>query len=376
MQNDYLEFYEKHKVSPVKQDIQNLEAHTNRRLGLLRQLGIHYFCIKGKKILEVGPGGGFNSLAINNLHPKSLTLVEPNTTGYKELLSNLKDYRNIYSYNMTLEEFSSNVKEKYDVVFCEGLIQGLTSKEIFINILKEKVSETGILVITVADEISIFFEIVRKLLSNIFLKDIKDFEKKIELMKKIFKKDLDSLIYMTRMYEDWCIDLMGDAYYNHTFSISDALKLLEKDFFLLGSSPNIMTDFRWYKSLSNNYEEYNNYFYQNFNKIKHSFLDYRTNISERSTIDNDELSSLCKEFIKIVKTIEKNKIDFKDTNIVEILKKIKDNVLNIDKLIDDSIDELINLLEKPIITVKDIEELKYLSLSFGKGQIFLSFSKK
>lgn len=376
MQNDYLEFYEKHKVSPVKQDIQNLEAHTNRRLGLLRQLGIHYFCIKGKKILEVGPGGGFNSLAINNLHPKSLTLVEPNTTGYKELLSNLQDYRNIYSYNMTLEEFSSNVKEKYDVVFCEGLIQGLTSKEIFINILKEKVSETGILVITVADEISIFFEIVKKLLSNIFLKDIKDFEKKIELMKKIFKKDLDSLIYMTRKHEDWCIDLMGDAYYNHTFSISDALKLLEKDFFLLGSSPNIMTDFRWYKSLSNNYEEYNNYFYQNFNKIKHSFLDYRTNISERSTIDNDELSSLCKEFIKIVKTIEKNKIDFKDTNIVEILKKIKDNVLNIDKLIDDSIDELINLLEKPIITIKDIEELKYLPLSFGKGQIFLSFSKK
>ena len=124
-------------------------------------------------------------------------------------------------------------------------------------------------------------------------------------MKKIFKKDLDSLIYMTRKHEDWCIDLMGDAYYNHTFSISDALKLLEKDFFLLGSSPNIMTDFRWYKSLSNNYEEYNNYFYQKFNKIKHSFLDYRTNISERSTIDNDELSTLCKEFIKIVKTIEK-----------------------------------------------------------------------
>ena len=78
------------------------------------------------------------------------------------------------------------------------------------------------------------------------------------------KYDLDSLIYMTRKHEDWCIDLMCDAYYNHTFSISDALKLLEKDFFLLGSSPNIMTDFRWYKSLSNNYEEYNNYFYQKF----------------------------------------------------------------------------------------------------------------
>ena len=62
-------------------------------------------------------------------------------------------------------------------------------------------------------------------------------------------------------------------------------------------------------------------------------------------------------------------------NINEIT-KIKDNVLNIDKLIDDSIDELINLLEKPIITIKDIEELKYLPLSFGKGQIFLSFSKK
>ena len=60
----------------------------------------------------------------------------------------------------------------------------------------------------------------------------------------------------------------------------------------------------------------------------------------------------------------------------ELIKKIKDNVLNIDKLIDDSIDELINLLEKPIITIKDIEELKYLPLSFGKGQIFLSFSKK
>ena len=61
MKNDFLEYYGEHHISPVRQDINNIEAHYNRRKKLYRQCGIPAIAFRNAEVLEVGPGGGYNT---------------------------------------------------------------------------------------------------------------------------------------------------------------------------------------------------------------------------------------------------------------------------------------------------------------------------
>ena len=66
---DHLEFYEENNISPVRQDITNLERHIQRRSSLYEQLGLPSLLFRDKKILEVGPGSGHNSLYVASCMP-------------------------------------------------------------------------------------------------------------------------------------------------------------------------------------------------------------------------------------------------------------------------------------------------------------------
>jgi len=80
----------KTKISPVRQNIDDFSLHVKRRKGLYRQLGLLPSSFEGKKILEVGPGGGYNALVTATFKPEKYVLIEPNTTGFRELKENLK----------------------------------------------------------------------------------------------------------------------------------------------------------------------------------------------------------------------------------------------------------------------------------------------
>ena len=80
MSVDHLNFYRTHNISPVRQDIRDLMAHFSRRQGLYRQLGILPGFVREKKVVEVGPGSGFNALYTASLQPSSFLMIEPNPT--------------------------------------------------------------------------------------------------------------------------------------------------------------------------------------------------------------------------------------------------------------------------------------------------------
>lgn len=58
MKNEFLRFYGTHNISPVRQNIDDLEMHYQRREKLYRQCGIPVIAFKDKEVLEIGPGGG------------------------------------------------------------------------------------------------------------------------------------------------------------------------------------------------------------------------------------------------------------------------------------------------------------------------------
>lgn len=125
-ENPLLSFYIQHNISPVHQDIKHFKNHLLRREKLYRMLGLPPIAFSNKTVLEIGPGGGFNSLVLFNWGAK-LEFVEPNPKAQKELMELL------YMYNINenrwklfpkkVEEF--NFHKKYDIVIAEGFIPGL-----------------------------------------------------------------------------------------------------------------------------------------------------------------------------------------------------------------------------------------------------------
>ena len=63
MTNKWIEYYSEKRISPVKQDISDMDRHLAKREKLYRQLGVPSIFFEGKKVLEVGPGSGYNTLA-------------------------------------------------------------------------------------------------------------------------------------------------------------------------------------------------------------------------------------------------------------------------------------------------------------------------
>ena len=57
MNNIFLDYYGEKQISPVKQDIENMGIHYERRKKLYRQCGIPVLAFKNAEMLEIGPGG-------------------------------------------------------------------------------------------------------------------------------------------------------------------------------------------------------------------------------------------------------------------------------------------------------------------------------
>lgn len=371
--NEYVNFYEKNKISPVRQNIDNFALHVKRREALYRQLGLLRANFEGKKILEVGPGGGYNALATYSFQPSKYVLVEPNSTGFQELRNNFAAHGfndNVEFYHAFLEDFTC--KEQFDVVMCEGLIQGLPNREVFLTKLSSLVKEGGVLVITVADEISMFFEILRRYLANELIKETKDFEQQIATLVEAFSPHLDTLKGMTRRYDDWCADLLCDAIYNHTFSVADAIEFFQNEYFFYGASPNVFQDFRWYKALPNGPFEYNANYLKQFNVNRHNFINSNSIYETRDEGKNLDLSLTCKELILVVKSLEKEDGVYNHTLLKDVLERLETNVRSLG--LENAIQEVKALVGR--VNVEAVAKMKQLAPLFGRGQSFMSFVKE
>src|SRR5712692_4946810 len=116
-----VDFYRRHGISPVRQDISNLEAHFARRSALYRHLGLLPAFLRGRSVLEIGPGSGFNSLYTAALEPSRYILLEGNPTGIahiEELFAGFPALRQRIEIVCALvQEYAA--ADRFDFVFCE-----------------------------------------------------------------------------------------------------------------------------------------------------------------------------------------------------------------------------------------------------------------
>ncbi len=259
MVNEQLEYYLKHNISPEHQDISDLKIHFERREKLYRQCGIPGLAFRNAEILEVGPGGGDNTLAFFHWNCKHIDLVEANPTAIKDMRRLFTDYgvpEDKYQiYNCIIEKYNST--KKYDIIVAEGFIQHISNQKEVLDKLIRLIRNKGIIIITCGGKINFFIEIIKRMVGRVLTKNIPSYVEKVEYLTKIFAPQLAQLRGVSKLPEDWVKDNIFNPELNSEskLDLMKAIRIFDPDFDVLGCSPQIFTDYSWSKDIWYDYKQ-------------------------------------------------------------------------------------------------------------------------
>lgn len=312
--------------------------------------------------------GGNNKIELVEANPKGIEDM-------KNLFNQEKISTNRYKiHECKIEEFIN--KKKYDIIIAEGFIHAISNAKEVIEKLCDMLKEGGIVVITCMDKFGMFVEEIKRLVVNVVTKDINDYDEKVIEYTKFFEPQFSKLKGMSRSVEDWVKDdMLNPAFYNECIlSIGDAINIFPKDFYILGTSQKIFTDYSWYKDL--NYNERKNLLKQ-FHMKQHNFMLAE---EDETLMPEEKNKSLC----NILSVLRENTKLYEETKEKMLIKNVIDSLnkmLNFKEyfnaklylFIKETIDILERLLNDEII---DYSIYKAFYYAVGRTQQYLSMVKK
>ena len=282
--NHFLEHYLTNKITPVKQDLSNISKHFHTRTMLYQKLGLSPLTFQNAKVLEIGPGGGYNPLVTQSFGLSQYDLIEPNEYAITDLNNIFQEYNvdttNITIHHTMLENFKT--ENLYDIIICEGMIPGLSNKDEVLSKIDEMTHENSIVIITCIDEVAFLFEILRYYIAQQLIHENLSFEEKLDIFEMTFTSHLATLKGMTRFKRDWCADsLFGLMHFNYNFSFKEAVEFYDNKYKFYNATPDLFYDFRWHKELPEDNNKYNKYFLEQFNQQRHNLLLYSHHYEKR-----------------------------------------------------------------------------------------------
>jgi SAM-dependent methyltransferase len=274
----FVDYYTSNGISPVAQNIQMLDRHYGRRASLYRLLGIIPGLVAGRRVLELGPGSGFNSLYTQHLNPSQYVMVDGNAVGIEKAKALFQEYypnhENVEFVHSLFQDY--HTEQVFDFVFCELAIVYQLDPPAFAQDLCRFVAPGGVLVVTCTDAISDLSETVRRLLATKYADTSLPVFERLEILRPHFAEDLASLKHASRPLDDWILDNITHPFEGRLFSIADALDALgERGLEIHGSSPSFRTDWRWYKEIVPGAENWNTRFRSQYFQNVLNNVDYR-----------------------------------------------------------------------------------------------------
>tara|TARA_B100000959_G_scaffold182117_1_gene190413 strand:- start:4470 stop:5630 length:1161 start_codon:yes stop_codon:yes gene_type:complete len=375
---DHLEFYMEYGISPVRQNIDDIQKHLERRSSLYRKIGAPSILFKDKNVLEVGPGSGHNSLYVASCKPGRYDLLEPNKTaqmGIKELYSTIKlDLIKPNLIKQKLEDFSTDIE--YDIVICEAWLGVSAHEREMMKKLGELVSQGGILITTIASPLGSVSNGIRRVLSWDIVRNIDNINKKQKILLDAYSAHLDTMNDMSRVYEDWVIDtLINPGFLTMCPQPDMFIDDIGGKFDIYESFPKFYNDWRWYKSLYGKNKLFNEQFLNSYHRNIHNFFDYRNCHTQISKELGREIEVESFNFISQIARKEDNNDAIIDDKIFNSIQNIGLFMSNINDYWINSFKEVADLMESKSITKNDISKMKYFHKLFGRELIYVSAIK-
>jgi SAM-dependent methyltransferase len=380
MTESLLDFYRRHQISPVRQDIRDLGAHFGRRAALYRHLGILPAFLRGRTVLEIGPGSGFNSVYTASLEPSRYVLVEPNPRG-------VDDIRALFSNDAGLagriEIVSASVEDfqpsqPFEFVFCEGMLAlaGVSDPGRLLRAVARQSAPGGVLVITCIDAVSQLSEVLRRFIAQWLIDPADDLDRQVQRLLPVFSPHLSTVKGMTRRHDDWIIDnLLNPASIGPLLSIADAVAVLRDEFDVFGASPRFLIDWRWYKAIAGGSDRFNELALADYWANVHSLIDYREVWPPRDPAANRRLYDACVIVRRAVQEYERSRDHGVLSVIVGALGPIATSVEAFSPATAGAIAGMTAILQQPSIEAAAAASHAFAPW-FGRGQQYLSFSRR
>ena len=363
----FVGFYESNHISPVSQDISDLQKHYQRRESLFRALGILPNLIKKAAILEFGPGSGHNALYTASLSPSLYELVEGNFKGHKETTERLASFAiTTKIHHILFTEYQSS--EKFDLVWAEGCLPHQSYPIPLMLHMASFVALGGCICVSTNNGISYLSETLRRLFRDRFFEEKTDVHAMVRDLKPHIQPHLQHLRGMSRPVEDWILDsIVQPMKDRRLLSIPEVIYSLSHEFDVYGSSPRFLTDWRWYKEIIGENRAFNEMALDNYYKNNLNLLDYRFNFPEHSREYGEKLEAMGSLTWDLMCDIENGR----DSAWKDIFYLLDEIYFNIQKEAPETviaIREVAHLLRYGSLNMK----LKYFPMWWGRGQNYLS----
>ncbi len=370
----FLDYYKQADIIPVFQNIPDLSEHFQRRAGLLRQLGVPYRFLTGRRCLEFGPGTGQNALFTLACEPSELVLVDANPASLRETRRQLNPDEwgasRITLVESTIEAYPG--ARDFDFVLCEGVIPFQNDPASLTQDVAEAVAPGGIMVITCVDGLSYYAEVLRRCLKPLILA-LRPDEPELDVLVDFFTPDLQALPAMTRRYSDWVQDVILHPYRGgRLYSIADALDTLGEDFDVQGFSPNFLQDWRWFKQMVGDDPGVNREALRTYQRQGSALIDCRVD-GQQSLPDAARLQMLCEQAYQ-------THFDAWDGNI-DALAGIVSGVEEVLTLLEGSLKLTAASLKDWCRMVDELQNGRWVTPEafagyFGRGQQYVSFIRR
>ncbi len=379
MKNEQLEYYIQHNISPEHQNIEDIEIHYTRRKKLYRQCGIPEIAFRDAEILEVGPGGGYNTLAFFQWNCRHVDLVEANPQGVKDMNQLFAEQgvqkEKFDIYECAIEEYTT--ERRYDIIIAEGFLPNIHNQNEVLNKLKELINEKGIIVITCIDKVDFFIEVMKRLVGVALAQNIPEYDDKVRYLTGIFKPQLEKLRGVSKLPEDWVKDIILNPEVNNEMelSLAQAIQYFGEDFEILGSSPQMFTDYSWSKDI---WYDYKKDYLEQFEKKRLSLL--MANMPE-IILPLNLARGLVKNFEDIREAEAKFEASFELSKIDDIIDIMVSMNTMIQQYFDEEFIKVFHEIEKILLCIRHGENVKMedypcFFAAFGRTQQYISFVKK
>ena len=372
---NHLDFYLDHQISPVRQDISNLGRHLERRESLYRHLGLPAMFIEGKRVLEVGPGSGHNSIHVAASKPAFLDLVEPNPTGARgveELYAALTiPHTPPRLICQRLEEF--NAAAEYDVVIAEAWLGVPEHERELMARLAGFVRPGGVLVTTLSSPIGMLANTLRRVLGSVLVHAIPTLEEKSKILLKAFGPHLDTLGDMSRLHLDWVQDsLLNPGFLPSCLTPAPFFKALGGDYSLYNSYPRLATDWRWYKSLYGEERRFNEVYLASYFALCHNLFDHRSVLPARAPERNAELEEACFALMSRVAAYENEGAEAPVADLICLVEPIRDNIEEVSPAWSAAIEEFLVVVTEEGVAPRRVAAMAALGPVFGRELLYVS----
>lgn len=307
MPKTHLNYYNQHGISPVHYIASSVQEHFERRASLYRSLGLPALAFRGARVLEVAVGSGQNSLYVASRMPESMTLVEPNPTGIREI-------RELYARSAvphtapelvetTLQDYVPS--NQFDIVLCENWLGRVPHERELLRKLAGFVAPQGVMVVTTLTPTGFLPNLVRRALSVKYCDPQLPFAARTKQLVTMFAPHLAHMRAMTRTATDWVQDnMMNPAYFDICLTIPDVLQEVGSELNALGTNPSFASDWRWFKAVYGEGREFNRHMIQEYEAELHNFFDYQLVFSQPDAQLNREIEISCIKFLEAVRSYE------------------------------------------------------------------------